>query len=265
MWIALLVILQSVLVKTPPLTGVLSTLQAAMRTHGPLVVGHIAIAVAYLVWRSYLFSGQATAVYASVPEYRVLPLLSRVLSQLGFPAGLTSLAPTAATLSLIGVLFVPYALRWGRRTAAFTGFVMALLIVIAVAIYVASPAGSGEGYRFYYLATVGIALIVAAALKTSSKSVMVILAVFMIALALWQSSAAAEWTRASRVVEGASRAMTSEATTLAPSEFGLVLLPDMMGHVPVARNAQGALLTAGLPHATSSLSLPHHNSRNGIS
>ncbi len=138
---------------------------------------------------------------------------------------------------------VPYALRRGRRTAAFTGFVMALLIVIAVAIYVASPAGSGEGYRFYYLATVGIALIVAAALKTSGKSVMAILTVFMIALALWQSSAAAEWTRASRVIEGAPRTMTPAATTLAPSEFGLVLLPDMMGHVPAAGNAQGALLT----------------------
>lgn len=37
--------------------------------------------------------------------------------------------------------------------------------------------------------------------------------------------------------------MTSAATTLGPDEFGLVLMPDTMGHVPVARNAQGALLT----------------------
>ena len=242
-WIALVVVLQSARVKTPPLTRVLSTLQAAMRTHGLLVVGHIAIAVAYLAWRSYLFSGQATAVYASVPEYRVLPLLTRVLSHLGFPAGLASLAPIAALVSLVGVLFVPYALRRGSRAIAFAGCAMAVSVVVAVAIHVASPAGGGEGYRFYYLATVGIALIVAAALKTPGKSSMAILAVFMAALAVWQSSNAAEWTRASRVVEGASRAMTSAAATLAPSEFGLVLMSDLMGRVPVARNAQGALLT----------------------
>jgi hypothetical protein len=120
---------------------------------------------------------------------------------------------------------------------------MALSVVVAVAIHFANSPGGGEGYRLYYLATVGLALIVAAVVKTSTKLSAAILVVFMIALAVWQSRVAAEWTRASHTIDAASRAMNSAATTLAPSEFGLVLLPDMMGHVPLARNAQGALMT----------------------
>ncbi len=242
-WIALVMILQTASVKTLPPRNVLTDTLNAMRTHALLIGGHVAVAVAYLVWRSYLFSGQAISVYASTPEYRVLPLMARVMSHLAFPAALASLAPMAAAVVAIGVLFVPSALRRGNQPVAFVGCVMALSVVVAVAIHFANPAGGGEGYRLYYLATVGLALIVAAAVKTSNKLSVILLVAFMTALAVWQSRVAAEWTRASRTIDGALHAMTSAATTLAPTEFGLMLLPDMMGHVPVARNAQGALLT----------------------
>ena len=242
-WIVLMMALQTASVKTLPPGNVFNAALASMRTHALLILGHIAIAVVYLVWRSHLFSGQAIAVYASTPEYRVSPLMSRLILHFGFPAALAGLAPIAATFVLIGVLLVPSALRRGNRSVAFVGCVMTLSVVVAVAIYFANPPGGGEGYRLYYLATVGLALIVAAAIKTSTRLSVAILAVFMIALAVWQSRVAAEWTRASHTIEGASRAITAAATTLSPGEFGLVLLPDLMGHVPVARNAQGALLT----------------------
>ena len=242
-WIALVMGMQPASLKALPQGNVIIAALTAVRTHGLLMSGHVAIAVAYLVWRSYLFSGQVIAVYASTPEYRALPLLARVVSHLGFPATLASLAPTAAIVAGVGAMYFASSLLRGNRAVASVGFVMALSVVVAVAIYFATPAGTGEGYRLYYLATVGLALIVAAAVNPSTKLSVAILAAFLIALAVWQSRVATEWTRASRTIDSASRAMTSAAAMLAPNEFGLVLLPDMMGHVPVARNAQGALLT----------------------
>lgn len=243
-WMVLVTMSQTALAKTLHRSNVFDATLTAARRHGLLFGSHILAAVVYLVWRSYLFSGQSLAVYASAPQYRVLPLLSRVVSHLTFPATLAPVAPVAASIAAaIGASYLVFAARRGNRSLAFVGGVMALSVVVAVAIHFANPAGSGEGYRLYYLATVGLALIVAAAVKTSSKLSVAVLVVFMVALAAWQSRVAAEWARASDTVNGASRAMTSAATTLGAAEFGLVLLPDMMGHVPVARNAQGALLT----------------------
>ena len=243
-WIALVVILQTTVARKLHRGNVLNATLTAVRMHGLLIGSHILAAVVYLAWRSYLFSGQSIAVYASAPEYRVLPLLSRVLSHVTFPAALAPVAPVAAVIAAaIGASYLVFAARRGNRSLAFVGGVMALSVVVAVAIYFANPAGSGEGYRLYYLATVGLALLVAAAVKTSSKLSVAILVIFMVALAAWQSRVAAEWARASDTINGASRAMTSAATTLGTAEFGLVLLPDLMRHVPVARNAQGALLT----------------------
>ncbi len=250
-WIVLVMVLQTASVKPLPSLNISTAALTTVRAHGLLFLSHGAIAVVYLVWRNYLFSGQAIAVYASTPEYRVSPLMARLVSHLGFPAALAPLSPIAAAVVVIGVLFVACALHKGNKPVAFVGCVMTVSVIVGVAIYFANPAGRSEGYRLYYLATVGVALIVAAAVKTSSRLSVAVLVIFMVALAVWQSRVAAEWTRASRSIDGASRAMSFAATTLAPSEFGLVLLPDMMGHVPVARNAQGALLTLndGTSHA----------------
>ena len=243
-WIAFVLILRSASGRPREYRHATNIGMAMVRTHGLLIGCHVVVAGAYLVWRSHLFSGQAITVYASTPEYRVLPLMSRVLSHLAFPAGLAQLAPvTAWMVAAISALYLVFALRNGNRSAALVGGAMAVSVVVAVAIHFANPAGAGEGYRLYYLATVGLALVVAAGIKTSRKLPLVLLLVFLSALAVWQSRVAAEWTRASDAIDGASRAMTSAATTLAPDQFGLVLMPDLMGHVPVARNAQGALLT----------------------
>ena len=218
-----------------------------LRASGALVVAHIALAATYLLWRNALFAGAAMSVYASAPEYRLLPLAARVWAHLAFPAALVPLAPmaawVAASVSTMGILQLCFAAHHRDRWIAFSGALLALSVVVAVAVHFANPAGSGDGYRLEYLATFGLALMVAAAARSVSKISVALLIVFMLALATWQSRVAAEWTRASRTIGGAAHAITVAATALASSEFGLVLLPDMMGHVPVARNAQGALTT----------------------
>ena len=253
-WIVLVVALQSAQHRwslfprdgsaTTQANGLFATVSAALRAHRLLLVSHFLLAAIYLVWRSHLFSGQAIAVYASSPEYRVLPLIARITSHLAFPVALAPLAPAAAVIcAAIGVLYLLLVLRRTSRLVALVGALMTASVIVAVAIYFANPPGAGEGYRLYYLATIGVALIIAEAVREPHKTSLVLLITFMIALATWQSRVVAEWTPASRSIDGASQAMTSAAKTLATSEFGLVLMPDMMGHVPIARNAQGALLT----------------------
>jgi hypothetical protein len=244
LWIALMVSAQMATQKPPQRRTALEFALNTLSAQRLLIVSHVVIAGAYLVWRNYLFLGQATSVYASAPEYQIMPLIARLLAHLTFPATLAPLAPAAAAIAAAtGAVYVVFAARSGNRFVAIVGVLMALSVVVAVAIHFVAPAANGEGYRLYYLATVGIALIVASAVKTTNKGSVMLLAVFMIALAVWQSRVAAEWTRASHTIDGASRTITAAAATLAPREFGLVLLPDKLGHVPVARNAQGALLT----------------------
>ena len=241
LWIVLAVGLRAFVINTPQVNRFRSTALIASHSSGLLIISHWLLAAAYLVWRSYLFSGQAIAVYASAPEYRVLPLMARVLAHLAFPAALAPLAPIAATVVAMCVLLMLVVLRKAQPSVALVGCVMTVSVVVAVAIYFANPAGTGDGYRLYYLATVGLALIVAASFKKADTLSVALLVVCITALAVWQSRVAAEWTHASRTVASASRAMTDAAATLDPGEFGLVLLPDIMGHVPLARNAQGAL------------------------
>lgn len=246
-WIALVMTLRTITENTHPHLRPRMLALTVLGSSGALLVGHLVLATGYLLWRSSLFAGQALSVYSNAPEYRLLPLAARVLAHLAFPAALAPLAPVAAwlvaALGTLGVLYVLAASHTSARWIAAVGAAMALSVVVAVAIHFAIPAGSGEGYRLEYLTTIGLDLMVGAAVKNSKKFTVALLAVFMLALAVWQSRVAAEWTRASRTIDGAALAMTSAAAALAPSEFGLVLLPDMMGHVPVARNAQGALMT----------------------
>jgi hypothetical protein len=220
-------------------------LQGALRARLTLIAGHVLLALVYLIWRSQLFVGQAIAVYASTPEYRFVPLLDRVASQLTFAVGLASMAPVAAiTCALLAALFLCVAVRNPERRVTAVSALMVLSVVGAVAMHFAMPPGAGDGYRLYYLATVGPALMLASAMTASGRVSRMALILLMIASAVWQARVAAEWTHASRSIQGGSNAMAVAAAKAAPNDFGLVLMPDMMGHVPVARNAQGALLAA---------------------
>ena len=68
------------------------------------------------------------------------------------------------------------------------------------------------------------------------------------AMAFWQAQVTGEWQRASNDMKAVERELRRSASAMAPQDYGLVLLPDYLGHVPFARNAQGALpKLAGLP------------------
>ena len=218
----------------------------------PILLTHAVLLLTYLAWRAHLFAGQAVSVYASQPEYRWLPLLARIGEHAAFANGLAPLARGAAIVTAaLAAVFLLLALLGRYRMVAAVGVLMVFSLLAAVAANFPRPPGEGEGYRLYYLATVGAALIAGAGIAQAQQYVGVasraicaaLLLALFVAMGVWQSSVAEQWVRASRTIAAASRAMTTAATQLAPNEFGLVLMPDLMGHVPVARNAQGALTT----------------------
>jgi hypothetical protein len=64
----------------------------------------------------------------------------------------------------------------------------------------------------------------------------------LIALSNWQRVAVEDWRAASNAMNRLHTAITQLGSTLPVSDFGLIVVPDRVGPVPFARNANGALL-----------------------
>lgn len=232
---------------TATLTGVNTTpLNAVWRSmlsrHGSLIVAHILLAIAYLWLRANLFPASSLSVYASGPQLGLAQLCAHVWDDLQFPIGLMSLAPVASGIvGLSSVTTLAIAWIYGQRSGVLAGVLFIVSVVIAVAAYFPAPPGDGDGYRLYYLATIGFALIVASAASSSSRVAPVALVTLLAGMALWQDRVTDEWQRVANDMKGAEAAIRRTAMTMSAEDYGLVLLPDHLGHIPFARNAQGAL------------------------
>lgn len=214
----------------------------ALSRHGSLVTAHLALAAGYLSLRAGLFPNSSLSVYASAPQLNLHKLGEQVWANLQFPLGLTSLSPVAAGIAGAGaaVLLVITCVR-GARLCVLAGILFIVSVVVAVAAYFPAPPGDGDGYRLYYLATIGFALIAASAATASSRLMPVVIVAVLGALAFWQGEVTDEWHRASNDVKDVQSAIRRTAMAMSPKDYGLVLLPDHEGHIPFARNAQGAL------------------------
>ena len=210
--------------------------------HGSLIGAHAVLAITYLFLRANLFPAASLSVYASAPQLGLEQLAPHVWNDLRFPIGLMSLSPAAAGITgLSSVISLAIAWARGRRSGVLVGTVFIASVVVAVATYFPAPPGDGDGYRLYYLATVGFALIVASACSASSRVVPVVLVTLLGAMVLWQDRVTNEWQRAANDMKGIEAALRLTAMTMSAQDYGLVLLPDHLGHIPFARNAQGAL------------------------
>lgn len=218
---------------------------AAMQSRWPVIAAHVILAAGYALWRAHLFADASVNAYAGTKPDDVGQWLSRLTAHAGFAGGLISLAPVAAWISgVCAISLLAFASRGCAKVVLVVGALMAAAVFAALALYFADAPHAGEGYRLYYLATAGMALMLAAGVATAGRITLIVLIVAMIALAQWQSRVASEWTRATRDMRDAQTALLAEAHKLSAAEYGLVLLPDMVGHVPFARNAQGAVVLA---------------------
>lgn len=213
-----------------------------------LAVAHMLLATLTFAWRSKVVAGSAVAVYGQTPLTSPLELLPRLLAQLGFAGGLVPLAPIAAWTAVLAAIALAALALVRARTVALAGLAMAASVPAALALYFATPPGANEGYRLYYLATPGVAIALACALRTGTRAARAatsaLLLVLMLASAWWQGRVADEWTNASRQIAHAALATRNTLATLPATDYGLLLLPDSAGRVPMLRNAQGALLPA---------------------
>ena len=219
-----------------------SVLDRALKKHGALLLAHSLLAGIYLLWRARLFPASSLNVYAAGPQLGLPQLASQLWAHAQFPLGLVPLAPIAAWV--VGVCFVSVvaiALRNKQRACGATGMLFLATVVTAVAIYFAVAPGNGDGYRLYYLATIGFSLIAASASTSTSRITPAVIVALLAAMAFWQARVTDQWEYASSDMKAAQGAIIRTASAMPTQDYGLVLLPDHLGHVPFARNAQGAL------------------------
>jgi len=222
-------------------------LRAALAARWPLVVAHVALACAYYFWRTHLFAGASVNAYAGAIPDNLMQLLSRTVAHAGFAGGLVAQAPVAAWASAVGaVSLLSFGSRSRAKSMIVVGVLLACSVFAALAVYFPDAPRNSEGYRLYYLATVGMAMMLAAGVASAQRMnsiAFVVMIILSVSLATWQSRTTAEWTRASRAMRDAEIALQATAARLPASDYGLVLMPDMTGHVPFARNAQGAIIS----------------------
>lgn len=241
-------------------TGALVNIRSQTATATParwrrwvlFVAAHLLLVVAYVAWRNHVFGSTAASVYGTSPA-SILQWLQQCAFLLGFPAGLASLATTAATLTTgTTALLLLYSWRdQATRRVRLIGFAMSVSVIAALALYLSGPPGSGEGYRLYYLAAAGLAIALGALPRRMTTALTVIIVLLVLALGQWQSRVAAEWAHASFDMRAVAKSIRTIAADLPRGDYALLLLPDQQGHVPFARNAQGGVLALAqrLPNA----------------
>ena len=210
-----------------------------------LVIVHVLLAVAYLGWRWFLFRNVGINVYSSAPIHSVVEIAARLGRHFDVFWSLAALAPVASKVAAgIAVTLSLVALMRGNTLVFMMGALWALAVFVGAALHFATTPGVGDGMRLYYLAALGFALVVAAAFSGKTSRVGYALAIAWIGtLAIWQNQVNREWWQAARELKRTTIAISSELKLINPQDYGLVMLPDLIGHVPMARNAQGALMT----------------------
>ena len=210
-----------------------------------LVIIHVLLAAAYLAWRWFLFRNLGINVYSSAPIHSVAEIASRLGRHFEFFWSLATLAPVASKLAAsIALALSLIAFARGNKWVGAMGTLWALAVFLGAALHFATDPGTGDGMRLYYLAALGFALLIAAAFSGMPRRAGYAFAIaWMGALAIWQNEVNREWWQAARELKRATVAISNEIKLMNPQDYGLVMLPDPIGHVPMARNAQGAIMT----------------------
>ena len=210
-----------------------------------LVMVHVLLALAYLGWRWFLFRNVGINVYSSAPINSVLEIVARLGKHVEVFWSLAALAPvTSKVAALVAITLSLMAFVRGNKSVCAMGALWALAVFVGAALHFKTTLGVGDGARLYYLAALGFALFFASAFSETTGRVGYVLAITWICtLAIWQNEVNREWWHAARELKRITVAISKEIKLINPQDFGLVMLPDLIGHVPMVRNAQGAIMT----------------------
>jgi hypothetical protein len=162
----------------------------------------------------------------------------------------------AVFLATLGALVAFGAARCLRRrqtrAAWFAIGVTALVSVGMLLPHLSVLAPNGEEGRLFYTTAALLALLVALAWVAPSGSaatggpraaVAATIVALLISEAVLLRAAVAPWTNAGRQANALVQALPGTARAIPDGGYGFVVVPDHLGNVPFARNAQGGLLS----------------------
>ena len=213
----------------------------------PLMAMQFAVAAVYFVLRWLAVGALSTNVYGSSSVAGLTDLIARVAAHIESFASISAASPLAASSVLLLAVLAIVATIVNRRWAVVMFASMWVTIVfIGAALHFRAHVGVGDGFRLYYLALVGFALVVGAGVTTFGASpprkLALLVATWSLSLAVWQNAVNGEWWRAAKEIRSSADAIGKTLMTLAATDYGLVLFPDRIGAVPTMRNAQGAIV-----------------------
>jgi hypothetical protein len=208
---------------------------------------HIALLLAFLLWRHGLFNTISVDLYRSgLPSFDPLKFVSAFFNHITIARRMANLSPVASVVSIaaFSAVLVVALLRRESRWVAMLGLGLIATVAGALALVFPSPDGFADGWRVYHLMSVGVAIVAAAAFATSGAVKTLFALAFLVALGVWQRAAVEEWRGASDSMVRLQSEIKRLGDSLPSSEYGLVVAPDRIGRVPFARNANGGLLLA---------------------
>lgn len=226
-------------------------LQRASCLRTSLLIGltHAALLLAY-AWIRYVTVGTySTNVYGAPPPADVAELFDRIVAHLRVLAALANRAPFASSLAAItGLLACTAAVTSKSRWLALICAAGVLMVFAGAALHFKVGQVAGGGYRIYYAAMPALAVLIGlgfAALRSRyPRATMPALATLVLSLAIWQNAENKAWWETAKEIERTVQAIASEAQSLQPDDYGLLMLPGRNDGVYAFENAQGAIMMA---------------------
>ena len=205
---------------------------------------------AYLGWRGFLF-GDPLKVYpgsdpsASLGAAEIVQRLSdlMLIPRVAFAdaPGAGTVALAALVVALAGAAFVASRERTLVR-AWLLPVAWTVLSLLSLVPHLSGVLGHGEGGRFYYATAAWLALAMAPAIGVVAAPARVVASTALVAAFLVaQAHALAHWARAGQSMAVLMPQLAATADRLDADAFALVVVPDHIGPVPFARNAQGGI------------------------
>jgi hypothetical protein len=221
---------------------VVSRVLAALRELAPV---WIAFAV-YLAWRTRLF-GAPFMVYTGMPTPtragEWIERLGVLVESFGQQAAMHPplLWPIVfAALALLLAIAVARSTATAPSTAAIVAFAIAAIVYVLAAAASVVPARHGEGARNYYLPWIFAACAIGMAAARSNAARACALAVVGWLL-VGQEGSLRQWQSAAASMRALTAAVPRLASSIDRRQYAAVFLPDRIGAVLFARNAQGAI------------------------
>jgi hypothetical protein len=209
------------------------------------LAAHSALLLAYLALRLALFDSMSVDLYgASAQTFDMLSYAKSFFSHVVVVSALIEVNPIASLIAIVAYLgaFIALLVSQQGRVVAIVGLLLSLIVVAALAVVAPAPDGARDGWRVYHLSALGLAIACAGFIERRGPMRVVLVTITIISLAMWQRATVEEWRLASNAMFRLQSEITRLGKSMPKDEYALLVLPDAIGRIPFARNAQGALM-----------------------